>query len=329
MTEILIHNLPIFAIIIFGYLCTHFRVIGLRSASILTDFVFFIAIPAMLISQFASQSLKEIFNAKFISAFLVSSFIMSTITYAFSKRSFPHNLSERAISLMVAAQINTTYLAIPVFFLFFKNITPVILVIILQTIFLTPCTLAILEYDIYKKEQSNGKNLSDGPKLFLKHLSLMLIKAPVVPAAVLGVILSYYSIDLPVSLLSALSTIGKAAAPVSLFVLGVSLKQDKIVLKDGVLLRDIVGLTFLKNFLHPTIAFLMGHYIFHLDSFWLISLCLLAAMPAARNANFFAQRYGLNVTRTNTMILLTTFTSFLTIGFIITLFKKNLQDFIK
>lgn len=301
---------------------------GKRSASIFTDFVFFIAIPAMLLGQFSSQSLEKLFNGPFIAAFILSCLVIGGLTLLFSKRTFPNNLSERAISLIGTAQINTTYLAIPVFFLFFKNVAPIVLVMVFQTIFLTPLSIAILEYDIYRKAQPT-QGVATAMKLFLKHLPLILMKAPVVPAAMIGVALSYYQIPVAASLKHIFDVAGSMAAPLSLFVLGLSLEQDRIDFTKDDLLIDLLGLTLLKNLMHPLVAFFIGRYIFDLEPFWMLSLCLLSAMPAARNASLFAQRYGLNVRRTNALILITTFISFITIGLILTFFKDQLQMFVQ
>lgn len=325
--EVLLHNFPIFAIIIFGYLCGRFKVMGIRSASIFSDFVFFVAIPSMLLSQFSRQPLGKIFNGPFVLAFVLSSLIIAFLTFIFSKRTFPDNLSERAISLIGVAQINTTYLAIPLFLLFLKNVSPIILVMVFQTTILTPISIAVLEYDIYKKSRISKENKM-ARFLFLKQLPLVLLRAPVISAAIIGAMLAYYNMKFPSPIQKVFDMVGSTAAPLSLFVLGLSLARDKVILKKDALFVDLVGLTLLKNFLHPIIAYFIGKHLFHLDPFWLISLCLVSAMPAARNAALFAQRYGLNVQRANSLILLTTFISFITIGIIITLFKDRFSIFV-
>jgi len=315
------HNLPIFGTIIFGYLCAVSGLLGKKATTVLSDFVFYLAIPSMLLFQFVNHSLETLFNFSFMAVFALSTAFIGVLTVLIIKKFFPQRLAELGIAFMTVAQVNVTYLAIPIFSLFFKTVAPVIMVLIFQTIMFTPIVLAMVEYDFYRLKSVKKKHPSVAKKLFLKEFPKIILKTPIVPASLIGITFAYYNLTFPDTVVTLFSWIGDTAPPLSLFTLGLSLAQDKISFQRGKFREEILVFIALKNFALPATAFCLGKYVFDLPPFWLLTATLIAAMPAPRNASLFSQRYGLDVKKANTLIVLTTLVSFLVINILMVLFS--------
>lgn len=116
-------------------------------------------------------------------------------------------------------------------------------------------------------------------------------------------------------LLSAVATpIGKSAAPVALFLLGLYLHthKDRLARLEG---ADAVHVLF-KLVLYPALSFGLARALVHFD--WLTLpeaqvLCLLSTMPAAITTFAITQQLGVGAQRTSRAIVATTVASALTI----------------
>jgi len=307
------NNVPIFAAVLLGYFCSYFHILGKRATSVLTDFVFFIALPCMVLYQFSKHSVDKIFNGSYMAVIAIATLTLAAIGAFLGKKIFKQRLSETALTLMSISQVNTAYLAIPVFLLFFKTVAPVVMVSVFQQLVISSLVLGLIEYDLYKSAKKEGFT----HLLFLKELPKALVKTPIIIASFIGLVFSYNHLSFPSSVGYFLDLMGTSAAPLSLFVLGLSLQQDKISFRDGKFRQQIFALLFLKNLFHPLLAFCLGKFVFHLSPFWLVTASLMAAMPTARNSALFAQRYGLDVQRANTLIVISTLISFVMINIIL------------
>ncbi|MFN7662922.1 MAG: AEC family transporter [Alphaproteobacteria bacterium] len=307
------NNIPIFAAVLFGYFCSYFHILGKRATSVLTDFVFFVALPCMVLYQFSRHSIDKIFNGSYMTVIAIASLILAAIGAFFGRKIFKQKLSETALTLMSTGQVNTAYLAIPIFLLFFKTVAPVVMVSVFQQLVISSLVLGLIEFDLYKSSKKQGFTRL----VFLKELPKALMKTPIIPASLVGLVFSYCHWSFPSPVSYFFDLMGTSAAPLSLFVLGLSLQQDKITFRDGNFRQQIFTLLFLKNIFHPLLAFCLGKFVFNLSPFWLVAASLMAAMPTARNCALFAQRYGLDVQRSNTLIVLSTLLSFVIINLIL------------
>jgi predicted permease len=93
-----------------------------------------------------------------------------------------------------------------------------------------------------------------------------------------------------------------------LIAFGLSLAEQSIVTAHD-RWPDTIVATAIKVAAMPAIAFLLGRYLFDLDSVSLLSVTVLAALPTAQNIFTFAQRYEVGETVARDTGLLTTILS--------------------
>ena len=60
--------LPVFAIVLAGYACGRFRLLGPGGSEALNGFVYFAALPALFFGSLAKVELSQIFNWPYLSA---------------------------------------------------------------------------------------------------------------------------------------------------------------------------------------------------------------------------------------------------------------------
>jgi predicted permease len=134
-------------------------------------------------------------------------------------------------------------------------------VIVIQSIFIVFLSL------INHKEKSITKKL------------IGIISTPLVIMPIIGLFLNIWSIEPHPLMISIIKTLGVGSPSLALFSFGLTLGSVKI--KKETITREILWIVFLKNFLHPFIAFCVGKYAFDLEEYWLYSLVIATSAPTA------------------------------------------------
>src|SRR5258708_14558441 len=85
--------LPVFGIILTGYLAGRLEVLGRDSAAALNRFVFYFAVPPALFIAMARAPIDKIFNWPFIGAFVGGSMVTLPIALVVGRFWFRHDLA--------------------------------------------------------------------------------------------------------------------------------------------------------------------------------------------------------------------------------------------
>ena len=117
--------------------------------------------------------------------------------------------------------------------------------------------------------------------------------------------------------MNALNIISNFALPCVLLSLGFALAKFNLILS----LQKSIILTFLKNIIHPLIAFVISKFFFQLDELLVITVTLAAALPSGSQTYYFAFRYNAQKELVSSNIVLSTFVSFFTLSILIVLFN--------
>ncbi|MCG8359154.1 MAG: AEC family transporter, partial [Kiloniellales bacterium] len=113
MTAILDVVIPVFAIMLAGYLCGRFGLLGEASSEALNRFVYYVAMPALFVVSMSRVSLAEAFNGPFLLAFGGGMAITGGIAIAGAAWLFPNRLGALGLHGLTATFANTGYLGIP------------------------------------------------------------------------------------------------------------------------------------------------------------------------------------------------------------------------
>lgn len=293
-------TLPIFSIMLAGYLSGYWKILGEDSTNALNRFVFLIALPPAMFVFTARADIDDILNWQFMAAFILAMLIMVAFSTLIARFIFGHNRELAAFHGFISIFSNHGYVGIPVFLAAFgaDGILPPIITGLIGGI---PAMIFIMSALEIMRSGSRSE--------LFRSIWQMFWRNPLFVATILGIVFSIYSIPLPTAVANLLDMMAATVGPTALFALGLSLVGRSI----GGELRDVIWLSFLKLVVHPLITFLVVTQLFHISPFWAASAVILAAMPVGPTSFVVAQQYGLAVRVSSATVALTTIGSMFTL----------------
>ena len=134
--NVLITSLPIFIIIIAGYLIALFKLFDKDASQVLVSLVFYIIMPITLFLDIARLPISHTLKWDYMGAYFFTSIIVMLISVGMSRYLFARDRANLIINAMASTHTNTAYLALPLFLALFKKVSPVASIIIVQALFL-------------------------------------------------------------------------------------------------------------------------------------------------------------------------------------------------
>ncbi|UWQ89645.1 AEC family transporter [Rhodobacteraceae bacterium M382] len=302
---------PVFAIVLAGYLSGYLRVLGEDSAFALNRFVYYFALPPLLFAFTARAPIDEIFNWPFIFSFLLGTALTLIIALLIGRYVLRRSdTGELALLSLSSVFANTAYMGIPLFATAFgpNGTLPAIIATLAGNTLLIGGTVATLE-----AARSNSVN---GAQAIL-HVLRTLIRNPLLVSPVLGIAVSFTDQDIPIPIGNFLDLMAASAGPVALFALGLSLVGRKL-LGDA---TEVSCLVFLKLVLHPAITFLLVTYVFVMEAEWAQAAVILSALPAGALVFVVAQQYDVYVQRASSAIIVSTALSVVTVSVVLLFYQ--------
>ncbi len=304
MIEILLKTLPFFALIGLGWAAAATRFFPAQGAAWLTKFVFYFALSAMLFRFAAGVDLAQLFDLRFVLAYLLgSSAVWAVGLWIARARGLP--LADAAMEAHCTMTGNTGFLGVPMLVVLLgpAAIGPVLMVLTIDMlVFSTLITLIV------------HASRHGGVRLAAVLPVLRGIAAnPMILAMVAG--LSWGGLDLPMPapLDEFLSILGAAATPGALFAIGASLAGRSLAR-----LAPSAWLSGAKLVLHPA-AVGLAAWGFGVDPVAAGVMVVAAGLPVAGNVYILAQHFGVAQQRVSTAILISTAASILTVPALIVL----------
>jgi predicted permease len=132
-----------------------------------------------------------------------------------------------------------------------------------------------------------------------------IVSNPLIMAACLGALVAALHIPLPVALNNTLQFLQNAAAPVALFVLGVTVALRPF----GRMPWEVPGVIAVKLLMHPVIVFALMLLLGPFTPEWAATAVLMASLPPALNVFVIARQYDTWVEPASVAVLVGTFAS--------------------
>ncbi|MBA1274819.1 AEC family transporter [Stutzerimonas azotifigens] len=303
MSSVINVVLPVFALILLGYLCLRSGRLGPTAASELNRFVVWLGLPALLFSITAKSTWEEIWQPGFIIAFSVGCLGVFgfTLLYRMLWQKLP--LVDASLDALGASYANTGYIGIPLCMLILGDqaLQPALVSSLIVVCVLFAIALACVETGLHGG-QGFGQTLCK--------VSLALVRNPLVIAPVLGGLWAVGGAPLPVPIDTLLRLLGAAAAPCALVSLGLFLAQPQ----PGGPVKGVWPLVLLKLIGQPLITWYLAAKVFHLPPLWTYSALLLSALPTGTGPFMLAEFYGREAARVSRVVLLSTLGSLLTLS---------------
>ncbi|MDY0072387.1 MAG: AEC family transporter [Thauera sp.] len=301
--EILI---PVFALILAGFVCRRSGVFGAEAASVLNRFVVWLGLPALLLKTMIDASWEALNQPAFIGAFSLSCaliFVLVLIVRLASGKP----LADASIDAIAGAYPNTGYIGFPLCLIAFgpESLAPTSIATILVACVMFALAIVLIEVGLHAQRswwRLAGKVL------------LSLARNPLVVAPLLGVLLSVSALELPRSATTFLELLSNAASPCALVGLGLFLAERR---SAGSTSNDsattILALVFTKLLLQPALTWWLCAHVFGLPLNLAAIATVLSALPTGTGPFMLAEYYRREAVVSSRTILLTTLVSLLTL----------------
>jgi malonate transporter len=280
--------LPVFGLIGLGYIARATNYVGDRTGDGLSDFVFSIAVPALIVKTLTGAALPAVQPWGYWISYFAAVAAVWAIAMIVARRIFKLDRSASVIAGFTAGQANTVLVGIPIILEAFgeEGAVPLFMLVAIHLPIMVSAATLLME----------GRDA----RLFtvLKKLT----HNPVVIAILIGGGLRLVGFQ-PFGFIKIfLDMLAQAAVPCALVAMGVALYRYG--LDEGFALPSVIS--FLKIVVHPLLVFLLARHVFSMPPAWSGVAVLFAACPCGVNAYLFAERYRTGVGLASSGIALST-----------------------
>ena len=247
MINIFLGLTPFIFITTLGYFFGRIKIFNMSHAHILNLFLFYIAVPALIIKLVSQSEIGQVDLKQIISYFLMQS-ICGLFTFFLTWKFFRRPTTESIIWSLTVALSNHVTLLLPITKLYFDEniITQVASIILMDGVIL----LSVITFFL---ELSTKRDISLIP--FLKNILLN----PMIFSILIGFIIVIFDINIddgPVDF--TLSKLSSCVSPVGLFAIGIILSFYN----EKLLNRLSISISFIKLIISPLVLILLGFLFF-------------------------------------------------------------------
>jgi malonate transporter and related proteins len=310
MKSILVILLPIFGLILAGYVFRRRDILGPNSARELNRFVIWLALPALLFMAMARSSLATLYQPGFAAAFGLASLATFVAVLLWRRRS-GRALADCSVDALSASYSNTGYVGIPLATLAFGPESLVAATI--ATIFVVCVLFAIAAVAIEVALQQGRRGLA----MWAKVLGAI-VRNPLVVAPVAGIVLSAAGGTVPPGVDTFLQLLGAAAIPCALVGLGLFLAEHPATSEGDSVQWVLVAI---KLVALPLLTWVLAVHVFAVPPFYAQLAVLMAALPTGTGPFMLAEFYQRDARVSSRTVLWSTVLSLFTLTVLLLLLR--------
>ena len=303
MFQILFGLTPFIFITVLGFIFGRIKIFDLSHAKVLNLFLFYIAVPALIIKFVAQSEIGQIDLKQIISYFLMQG-SLGLMTFLITSNFFKRPVQESIIWSLMVALSNHVTLLLPITKIYFGTevVTQVTSIILMDGIIL----LSVITFFL---ELTSKKNIT--VLTFLRNLFLN----PMIMSIVIGVLLFSFNIDIfdtPIDY--TLSVLAACVSPVGLFAIGITLSFYS----SKVLNKITATISILKLIISPIVLLLIAFVLFDADVPEKIpGAFFVSVAPCGHTAIVLCSAYNVNPENIVKALFVSTLASVFTIFFAI------------
>lgn len=294
--------LPLFGLILLGYLAGRLNSIPAEGLAWMNFFIVNIALPALFFNLLATTPVNEFANGRFLLSTTLGTFLAFALCFLIARVMRKATIQIATIQGFAGAYGNIGYMGPPLAIAAFgpQAGVPVALVFCIDNAMhftLAPTLMAM-----------GGARRKSIIKL-LGSIVYKIFSHPFILATLAGIVAAFFQFTPPAPVNSLLGSLSNAAAPCALFVMGVTAALrplNRIPVEIGYLVP-------VKLLVHPALVYLLLKQIPDLNPVWLHAAVLLAALPSATNVFVIAQQYGVWQERASSAVVISTGLSIVTV----------------
>ena len=271
--------LPVFAVIITGWIVGYTGYLSRALSDALIHFAYNIAMPALLIVTIAQESAHSLINWRFLVAFGGGSLLCFVLVFGVMSFTVSRSLRSRTMHGMAASMTNTGFVALPVLQAIYgqRAVLPAAIATVFVAVVMFPTAVILLE--LGRRDAHASRTV---PMVTVKHVVLN----PMVLSTLIGMLWSVVDLRMPGPVTAYFAILADALTPCALFAIGLGLSIDG--------LRANIGqaslLSVVKLVIMPLIVYGLSMSL-GLDPLYTIAAVICAAVPTAKTVYILAGEY--------------------------------------
>jgi hypothetical protein len=277
--EVLSLILPIFALLVTGFIFAQLNILPEHTAEVLIQFAFHVAVPALLIGVIAQEDAEKLLNLPYIAALGGGIAAMYLAILLGALYVWKQNLGPATMLALTSVASNSGFVALPILHatLGHKGVLPAAIAnIIVVTVFLFAVPLL---------ERAHAQEAGERESILaaLQRIALN----PVILGTLIGIAWAMTGLGLPKVVSAYFNLLAGALTPCALFAIGMSIRLDALRERGAM----IIFSSLVKLIALPVLVLLLCH-LFELDPLYTIAAVVCAAVPTAKTTFMLASQYG-------------------------------------
>ena len=292
--------LPVFLLILIGYVGGRAGKLGINASVELNRFVVWLALPAQLFNFAANSGWQTLWQPGFITAFFLSCLIVFVLVLLVSWVCH-RDLAAASFDSLSASYSNTGYMGIPLCALALgqDGLAPAIISTFIVFVMFALATV-LIEIGILSHKKPHEIGLS---------VIKSLCTNPLLIAPVAGLLWASSDLTLYDPIAQVIAFLAAASTPCALVAIGLFLMQ-----KSTAAPARAWGISLAKLILQPLIAWVIAGPILELPALWVSAIVILSALPTGTGPFMLAQYYKADGSVISRVVLITTVSSLLTLS---------------
>lgn len=294
--------LPVFGILVIGYLAARFGFMEESAVDGLSKFVFNFAVPLLLFRKIAQAGLPAAMPWELPIAYYAGVIAIFLFAAVLGASLFRRGGAEAVSYGAAACYGNTVLMGIPIVLATYGDgaSLPLFIIVGIHTLVMVP--VMSLGYAF-----AGGKGRGLGG--VLGDIAGDLVRNPILIGLLAGLLYGRYGPTLPMVVDETTRLLGEASMPAALFAVGGTLARYSI----GGQIPHALGLSVIKLVLLPFVVWVLADRLLGLPLLWMQVAVVLAALPSGVTAFLFASRYGAAKNTVTTAIILSTLLGLVTV----------------
>ena len=303
MYSIFLGLTPFIFITLFGFIFGKLKIFDLSHAKVLNLFLFYVAVPALIIKFVAQSEIGQVDIRQIVSYFLMQG-SLGLLTFLLTSKFFKRPIPESIIWALMVALSNHVTLLLPITKIYFGTevITQVTSIILMDGVVL----LSVIAFFL---ELTTKKNIR--LTQFIKNIILN----PMIFSIMIGLLLFLLKInieDTPIDYV--LSVLAACVSPIGLFAIGITLSFYT----SKVFNKLTASISLLKLVVSPIILLIIGFVLFNAGQPEKIpGAFFVSVAPCGHTAVVLCSAYNVSPENIIKALFISTFASFATIFFAI------------
>jgi len=304
--------LPVFLILITGYLVGRIGYLPDNIADALNAYALKIAVPCLLFLAMYNLDFAQAFQVPMLVSFYTGAVACFVLGIVLSRLFWGRRPGEAVAVGFCAVFSNSVLIGIPIAQLAFGDevLTPIFGILAFHASSLYVLGMTTMEF-----ARQDGRGAGET----LRAAGRSIIANPLMIGILVGIAFNLTGFDLFVPIDKAISMVSATAIPVALIGIGIVLNRYKISSE----LSEAVMVSILALGVHPFVAFVLSHHVFGLEILFVKAAVIIASMPPGMNIYIFANMYNRAVGLSASVLVIANILSVFTItGWL--LFLKSL-----